>query len=269
MSIPQPKIAVYFAGLMRNLRDTVDFWQPWIQAHQMDVYGSFWECDEEDKVLFEEAFQPRRVEYENPSDFQPMVDLYRQTLRAPVDLDWNTQCYVNEGRTWPQFYKLWRATRLVNQNSYDIVVRARIDTRLESYPELVVDPHLTLPTGIVGVWPWQDCWGPCDLYHHGSQQLNTYATSLFLHLMDYLRAGEYFFPPENLWRVHLSQKEISLNFLLTKIWMVHRSTEIHYSDWTHPPWEGLVSSLDFRRPVCPCPDSNGRDLRFYHPTTSL
>lgn len=269
MPLNKPKIAIYFAGLMRNLQDTLDFWQPWIESHQMDVYGSFWECEEEDKKLFEDTYHPRQVEYEDPTHFEPMIALYSQTLRAPIDLDWNTQCYVNEGRTWPQFYKLWKATTLVNQDRYDIVIRARIDTRLESYPELHVDSHLTLPTGCVGVWSWDGCWGPCDLYHHGSQQLNTYVTSLFLHLIDYLREGEYFFPPENLFRVHLSRKDISLNFLTTKIWMVHRSTEVHYSGWTSPVWAGQKSSLDFKVPSPTYPDAQGRDLRFFHPTENL
>ena len=173
------KIAIYFAGFLRDLKITKDYWKKLVDKHNIDVYGSFWETEEDQKRLFAETFSPKDVEYEDQLRFEPFVDMFKKNFRAPYDLTLDSQNYVNRGHVLPQFYRVWQGALLTNQKEYDVVIRARTDTVLEENLEINVNEHLNIPAGNMGIWNWKDCWGPLDLFAYGSQKITNYYSTLF------------------------------------------------------------------------------------------
>jgi len=213
------KIAFCFSGQIRNIDDCINYWKPIIDSYNADVLASFWDTDEETKNKFITTFNPKKIEFEDYNLFEKTtVDIFKEEINPPVwvgpiGLSVETGEYVKSGLMLPMFYKIWRSNLLSNQEEYDVVVRLRTDIFLSDF-KIELNDYLNIPHGSIGVWNWEDCFGPVDIIAYGNQKLMNYYSTAYLYLTRFLKDGEYFFPAENLLRVHLSQKDITIrNFV--------------------------------------------------------
>ena len=105
------------------------------------------------------------------------------------------------------WYKVWRVNylRLSAGKEYDLVVRLRTDLNFTRGFVPIQNHYLNLPSGFVYINP--QIFGPHDYLAYGTSDVMNYYSSLFLQLQHYLKKGEFIYQPENLLRVHLSQKE--------------------------------------------------------------
>ena len=244
------KIALFFAGELRDFAVTKDYWKSLVEDYHIDVYGSFWDTDEETKKIFLDTLKPKNVEFENRESFRHFREMIKKNLLPPSDLTYDTQEMVNTCRFFNQHYRVWRGCILANQDEYDVVIKARTDTVLAGNLKIEINDYLNVPTGHVGIWSWGNNSGPLDLFAYGNPKVMNYLSSLFLHLNRYLFNGEYLFPGENLTRVHISQKDIIINYMPVKIWL-SRDLKNHFSGYEGDgPTVGLVHSQScFHRPT--------------------
>ena len=59
------KVSFCFSGQIRNIDECINYWKPIIDSYNADVYGSFWETDEEIKDKFISTFNPKKIKFEN------------------------------------------------------------------------------------------------------------------------------------------------------------------------------------------------------------
>ena len=213
------KVAFCFSGQIRNIDECINYWKPIIDSYNADVYGSFWETDEEIKDKFISTFNPKKIEFEDYNLFEKTtVDIFKEEINPPVwvgpiGLSVETGKYVEKGTLLSMFYKIWRSNLLANKEEYDVVVRLRTDVFLSDF-KIELNDYLNIPHGEIGVWNWENCFGPVDIISYGNQKIMNYYSTAYLYLTRFLKDGEYFFPAENLLRVHLSQKDITIrNFV--------------------------------------------------------
>lgn len=213
------KVAFCFSGQIRYIDECINYWKPIIESYNGDVLASFWETDEEVKNKFITAFNPKRIEFEDYDIFKKTtVDIFTEELNPPVwvgliGLPPEAGDFVKKGSMFPMFYKIWRSNLLANKEEYDIVVRLRTDFFLSDL-KIELNDYLNIPHGTIGVWDWENCFGPVDVIAYGNQKLMNYYSSAYLYLTRFLKDSEYFFPHENLLRVHLAQKDITIrNFI--------------------------------------------------------
>lgn len=209
------KVAFCFSGQIRHLDECISYWKPIILSYNADVFGSFWETDDQTKDKFEAEFTPKIVQYENFDLFKKTtLDIFIQELNPPVfigplGLSAETGDYVKQGNILSMFYQIWKSNLLASSEHYDVVVRLRTDIFLSHF-SIEKNQFLNLPHGSIGVWSWENCYGPVDLIAFGSQEIMNFYSCLFLYLTRFLKEGEFFFPPENLLRVHLAQKDTQI-----------------------------------------------------------
>jgi hypothetical protein len=213
------KVAFCFSGQIRYIDECINYWKPIIESYAGDVMASFWDTDEETKNKFITTFNPKKIEFEDYNLFEKTtVDIFKEEINPPVwvgpiGLSVETGEYVKSGLMLPMFYKIWRSNLLSNQEEYDVVVRLRTDIFLSEF-KIELNDYLNTPHGEIGVWNWENCFGPIDMIAYGNQELMNYYSAAYLYLTRFLKDGEYFFPAENLLRVHLSQKDITIrNFI--------------------------------------------------------
>jgi hypothetical protein len=212
------KVAFCFSGQIRNIEECINYWKPIIEIYNGDVLASFWETDESTKNKFITAFNPKKIEFEDYNIFEKTtINIFTEELNPPVwvaiGLPVETGEFVKKGSMFPMFYKIWKCNLLANQEEYDVVVRLRTDFFLSEF-KIELNDYLNIPHGKIGVWDWEGCFGPIDCIAYGNQKVMDYYSSAYLYLTRFLKDGEYYFPHENLLRVHLSQKNIMIrNFV--------------------------------------------------------
>jgi hypothetical protein len=213
------KVAFCFSGQIRNIDECINYWKPIIDSYDGDVFASFWDTDEETKNKFISSFNPKKIEFEDYNIFEKTtVNIFAEEINPPVwvgsiGLTVETGDYVKKGTLISMFYKIWKCNLLSNAEEYDVIVRLRTDIFLSDF-KIELNNYLNIPHGRIGVWSWDNCFGPVDMIAYGNQELMNYYSITYLYLTRFLKEGEYFFPPENLLRVHLSQKDITIrNFI--------------------------------------------------------
>ena len=214
------KVAFCFSGQIRNIDDCINYWKPIIDSYNGDVFASFWETEEKDSIWkFITAFIPKKIEFEDYNLFEKTtVNIFAEEINPPVwvgpiGLSVESGEFVKKSNILPMFYKIWRSNLLANQEEYDVVVRLRTDVFLSEF-KIELNNYLNIPHGEIGVWNWDNCFGPVDIIAYGNQKVMNYYSTTYLYLTRFLKDGEYFFPPENILRVHLSKKDITIrNFV--------------------------------------------------------
>jgi hypothetical protein len=218
------KVAFCFSGQIRNIDDCIKYWKPIIESYNGDVYGSFWETEEEEKNKFITGFSPNKIEFEDYSIFEKTtVNIFKEEINPPVSvgpigLTVESGESVKKSNMLPMFYKIWRSNLLSNKEEYDVVVRLRTDVFLSDF-KIELNEYLNIPHGSVGIWNWEGCFGPIDLIAYGNQKLMNYYSTAYLYLTRFLKDGEYFIPVENLLRVHLSQKDITIRNFISCVYL--------------------------------------------------
>ena len=218
------KVAFCFSGQIRNIDECINYWKPIIDSYNADVYGSFWETDEEIKDKFISTFNPKKIEFEDYNLFEKTtVDIFKEEINPPVwvgpiGLSVEAGESVKKSNILPMFYKIWRSNLLANKEEYDVVVRLRTDVFLSDF-KIELNDYLNIPHGSIGVWNWDNCFGPIDIIAYGNQELMNYYSITYLYLTRFLKDGEYFSPSENLLRVHLSQKDITIRNVVGYVYL--------------------------------------------------
>jgi hypothetical protein len=257
------KVALCFAGHMRDLNETKNFWTELIKKYDIDVYASFWDIENSelgDTIKeFEKVYTPKRLEVESYDIFKTTTqDIASLNIQSPTSI---AQMFQETSKAFGQlsmYYKVWRANMLSKQlgKEYDIVIRARIDVVLDENFELQLNDCLNVPMGKVQLHSWSNAYGINDCFAYGKPKIMDYYSFIFLQMMEYLKAGHYVFPPEHFLSVHFSKVKIQIrefaNYMI--ITRVSKGTQHEvYNNFVTPPKENVESSdmLQF------LPDPNG------------
>jgi hypothetical protein len=225
------KIAICFSGQIREMHKSFDYWKKITEEYNLDVYGSFWERTEEEKlsedITQEELFyklNPIKCEWENPHNFESsVVSVFREEIIEKFSINdmWPLTPDLLESTRECRFFYLWykvmKCNSLCQDKNYDIVIRTRTDIYFEPFPDLEINGYLNLVWGCTFNDKWLNNGGPPDQFAYGSQKNMNYYSSLFIYLSRYLKEGAYMFPPENILKTHLMQFKITLRQLPSRL----------------------------------------------------
>ena len=258
------KIAICFSGQIRELDKSLEYWKNIIQKYNIDVYGSFWETDEDSKSFFNQL-NPKNVEYEDFNSFQPTIDIFNQEVSVPVcgepiedknshrvinfGLHPNDIDYIMKNNILSMWYKVWRANILSKKENYDIVIRARTDIYFDEI-EIEKNDYLNIPWGWRCNTYWDGCGGPIDMFAYSKPEIMDFYSSVFLYLTRFLKEDQYFFPAENVLKAHLSQIDISIRKLPIRLFL-YRDDSCFNQAWGITDYE-YKNSKDWNNK----PDSN-------------
>jgi len=266
------KIAICFSGQIRDLDKSLEYWKNIIQKYNIDVYGSFWETDEDLKSLFNQL-NPKNVEYEDFNLFQPTIDIFNKELSVPIceiandgvltktvisnfsDDQWyivnfglhpNDLNIVIKNNILSMWYKVWRSNMLSKKENYDIVIRTRTDIYFDEI-EIEKNDYLNIPWGWRCNTYWDGCGGPIDMFAYGKPEIMDFYSSVFLYLTRFLKEDQYFYPAENILKAHLSQIDIPIRKLPIRLFLYRDDscfnqawgiTDYEYKnskDWSNKP----------------------------------
>ena len=256
------KVALCFAGHMRDLNETKNFWTGLIKKYDIDVYASFWDVENSelgDTIKeFEKVYSPKRLEVESYDIFkQTTQDLASMNIQSPNNI---SELFQNTSKAFGQlsmYYKVWRCNMLSKQLGiqYDLVIRARIDTLLDENFELQMNDMLNVPMGSNNCPSFPQSDGINDCFAYGKPKIIDYYSFIFLQMMEYLKAGHYLFPPEHFLAVHFSKIKVQIRYFANYMMITRKSKgtphEI-YNNFVNPPTETFrdSDSIEF------IPDSN-------------
>lgn len=220
----KPKIALCLSGLIRDIDYTKPFWTKLIDKYDIDVYGSFWD-DENEEVNdtinnLKSIYNFKEVEFEKYSNFKKStLDIITPYLKPTQSLLPHLIDYAKSFHTMSMWYKVWRANLLSKSLDieYDIVIRGRTDTIIRDDLEIVLNDYLNIPSGMVKTNGWPNSEGICDIFAFGKSKLMDYYSSIYLNLLEYVNQGHYMIPPENLLRVHMSRVNTDIRFFVNKL----------------------------------------------------
>ena len=137
---------------------------------------------------------------------------------------------------------------------YDLVIRARTDTKLDDNFEITYNEMLNVPVGIVCAYVLPNSFGYNDCFAYGTPKIMDYYSFLFLRMMEYLKAGYYALPAEHFLLVHFSKIHIQVRQMANYITVTRTSKRmpdevynrttspfeenVQWSDW----WEDTISN---------------------------
>jgi hypothetical protein len=240
------KVALCFSGHMRDLNDTKNFWLDLIQKHNIDVYASFWDIENEERgdtiQNFVDVYKPKKIEVENYQIFKKTAqDLASIQIYSPESLQ---QQFRDTSKSFGQmsmWYKIWRCNMLRHQEDYDLVIRARVDTLLDTNFEILPNHMLNVPMG-VNQSIWQGSVGINDCFAYGPSKIMDWYSFLYQHMMDYLNRGHYLFPPEHFLAVHMSKIKCEIRYFPNYMVITRTSKGIPnevYNNFVNPASESL------------------------------
>lgn len=213
------KVAFTFSGLIRDINKTYPTFKRIIEEYNADVFFSTWDIEDPENgdtiQNFKDKYNPLICEVENynawKASYWPLIEPHFQVPRflRPAEYD-----KANNPSTFGMWYKIQKANNLTKliDKEYDIVVKLRTDIELSSNFTLIQNDCLNIPHGSCVILDWDNCWGPHDFMYFGSPKSMDYATGLFYFISKYHQEGNYLYPPENLLRHHLSQRDIPIRF---------------------------------------------------------
>lgn len=246
------KIALCFSGHLRDLNETKEFWKSLIQKHNIDVYGSFWDLENSelnDTVnTFKEIYNPKLVEVENYKVFKETTqDLASLQIESPYAIDEFFRATSKAFGQFSMYYKVWRCNLLSKQNGekYDLVIRARTDSKLDDNFEIIDNNMLNVPAGIGCCPSFPDSFGLNDCIAYAKPKIMDYYSFIYLQMMEYLQRGHYLFPPEHFLKVHFSKVDIKIRFFPNYITLTRKSkgTEDEVMNrFMNPIYESVVDS---------------------------
>ena len=218
----KPKIALCFSGFIRDIDKTKHFWKELIEKYDIDLYGSFWNDENEDDNIqnLKKIYNFKELEFEKYSNFKKStLDVITPYIQPPSHLVSNLIHYAKNFATLSMWYKIWKANMLSKSLDidYDIVLRARTDTLMNKDLKLELNKYLNVPSGRVRTDNWENSDGVCDIFAFGTPKLMDYYSSIYLNLLEYVNQGHYMIPPENLLRVHMSKVDIDIRFFVCNL----------------------------------------------------
>lgn len=210
------KVALCFSGNIRDLNDTKNFWLDLIEKHQIDVYASLWDIENEelgDTIdNFKSIYNPVKLEIDNYDIFKKTTqDLSSIQIDPPKQLSKIFQDSSTAFGQLPMWYKIWKSNLLTQDKEYDLIIRARTDTLFDTNFEIQFNNMLNVPMG-VNHSSWSDSYGINDCFAYGPPKIMNWYSFLFLHIMDYLNRGHYLFPPEHFLAVHMSKIKCEIRY---------------------------------------------------------
>jgi hypothetical protein len=228
----KPKMALCFSGFIRDIEYTKEFWTSLIEKYDVDVYGSFWNDENEkngDTIdNLKRIYNFKELEFEKYSNFKKStLDVITPYLYPTELLLNNLREYAKNFHTLSMWYKVWRANMLSKSLdiNYDVVIRARTDTHFQTELDIIQNDLLNLPSGRVKADNFPNSDGISDVFAFGNSKLMDYYSSMYLNLMEYVNQGHYMIPPENLLRVHMSRVNVNIRFFVNKIVITRYSKE--------------------------------------------
>jgi hypothetical protein len=212
------KVAFTFSGLIKDINKTYPSYQPLIEKYQPDIFFSTWDIENSENgdtiQNFKDKYNPVKIEVDNWEAWKATYwSLIEPNYIVPPlnPYEWNKAKSPGIFSMWYKIQKANHLTKLVNKE-YDIVVKLRTDLELSSNFELILNDYLNIPHGSCAISDWEGCWGPHDFMYYGKPKYMDYTTGLFYFISKYHQEGNYMYPPENLLRHHLSQKNIPIRF---------------------------------------------------------
>ena len=259
------KVAFVYSGLIRNLKDVGEHHKEIVKSLNADVYGSFWDStdvDEEDTIQnFNSLFSPVASETESLQAWEKST-LFKETQESiDVKIDFPLQGILNakNASIFPMWYKVWRANYLLNMvgKDYDVIVRLRTDLHFTRGFHPIINDFINMPSGLIGITGGFEnvSFGPHDFLVYGNPEIMNYFSSLYLSLHHYFYSGEFTAHPENVLRVHLSRKDLTMRFWGDEI----RIFRTGYHNWDSNPDSYTMKSKDWVRTPPP-------ELNCYHPS---
>jgi len=245
------KIAFCFSGMCRSIEKTKDQWLSIMDGYDVDVYGSFWDINDKNESgnieKFTEIYKPKQVDIENFKSFdETTLNMFRENLKIPWELNESTQKYVYNLSVVSMFYKIWRVNMLANSQNYDIIVRCRTDMFPKDKVDFQINDMLNLPVGYTWIKSWKNSGGPSDLFAYGNKEIMNFYSSIFMYMTHYHRMGHYFFVNEQFVKLRLVEKNIKIRFLPIKMMMLD-----HWHNYFDPAFQNpsfkefIMTSTDY------------------------
>ena len=212
-------IAFTFSGLIRDIEKTYPIFKRIIEEYNADIFFSTWDIENVENgdtiSNFKSKYNPLICEVEN---FKVWEDNYWSVIKPNYTpsryLSPGEYNKANRSSLFAMWYKIQKSnhlTKLVDKK-YDIVVKLRTDIELSNNFKLEKNNYLNFPHGIISIPDWDNCFGPHDFIFYGSPKLMDYTTNLFYFISKYHAEGQYIYPPENLLRHHIAQKDIDIRY---------------------------------------------------------
>ena len=221
------KVALCFSGHVRDLDRTFRFWDDLVKKYNVDVYGSFWDSssniDTVDK--FKAMYNPVACDVENYECFRSTtMSIAHAYVDPPNSLAPFFQQTTKAFGQLSMYYKIWKCNMLCGGNGmYDLVIRARTDTMLDSNLVIEKNECLNVPIGNVFCSAFSGSIGINDCFAYGKPSIMNYYSFLYLKVMEYLNAGHYAFPPEHFLAVHFSKVNVPIRYLPSYITITRTS----------------------------------------------
>lgn len=224
------KIALCFSGHLRDLNETKDFWKSLIQKYDIDVYGSFWDAENEelDDTIhnFKTIYNPKLIEVEKYEIFkQTTQELASLHVKSPMILG---DFFGKISKSFVQlsmYYKIWKCNLLSKQfgEKYDLVIRARTDCKLDDKFEIIHNDMLNIPMGIGHCNSFPNSESINDCFAYGTPKIMNYYSFIYLQMMNYLEQNHYVFPPEHFLKVHFSRINLRIRLFPNYITLTRKS----------------------------------------------
>lgn len=219
------RAAICFSGDLRDFNITKEYWLKFVSINKLDVYCSFWQdtLNPQDYLEFINIFKPIKSEIERRNVLYGDFEIFRKEIKFPElgSLGLENMYYdrAYSLSVMSMWYKIWRANVLTKDNEYDVIVRARMDTYFPVEFKLEINNYLNITNELAVVWDWPNCFGPTDVFAYGNRSIMNYYSSLFLKFYSYFQNGEMIEIPENILRVHLSKKDITIRQIPEELYL--------------------------------------------------
>jgi hypothetical protein len=261
------KVAFTFSGLIKDIDKTYSNFKPIIDKYQPDIFLSTWDIEnpENGDTLqnFQNKYSPLLCEVESWKAWEKSYwSLISPTYTIPPYLNKKEYNKANRSSMFGLWYKIQKSnhlTKLVDKE-YDIVVKLRTDIELSPNFELILNNYLNFPHGIMDIVGWDNCYGPHDFVFYGPPKLMDYTTNLFYFISKYHAEGNYIYPPENLLRHHISQKDIEIRFYSDEVKLGDGGNKGRFN-LSQP--EKILSSKDWKH------TKTHPDVKFYKNETNI
>ena len=260
-------VAFTFSGLIRDIDKTYPIFKSLIKKYNADIFFSTWDIEnlENGDTIenFKSKYNPLICEVEN-------WEVWKKSYVSTINSNYIVPRYLNKIESdkasnpsmFGMWYKIQKAnhlTKLVDKD-YDIIVKLRTDIKLSDNFELKLNNYLNFPHGTVRIPDWDNCYGPHDFIFYGPPKLMDYTTNLFYFISKYHAEGNYIYPPENLLRHHISQKDLEIRFYSDVVKLRGGGNKGRF-DLSQP--ESIVLSKDWRH------TSFHPDVKFYKNETNI
>jgi len=242
------KTAICFSGHLRDYEQAKNYWKEFIDLNKCEVFASIWDSCNDSSEKFQTEFNPKKFESEDQSILNADLEFLRKNISLPHLSNGRalnkelTDAFISM-KTFSMWYKIWRANLLSQNESFDVVIRARFDAFFKKPFLVEQNSYINVPNFKVYVRNWPNCVGPVDLFAYGSQKLISYYSSLFYKYYSYFEKQHTVSIAENLLRIHLAEKDIEIRniphqfTLRDGIWTI--SNDCFYtektSEWYHEP----------------------------------